>query len=180
MNPPIITLSPICSANFCCTIEKQSANTSDHEHAPEKVRLNGRINLFFHCGALVTFQKFPETIRCVYRCAHIAHRGRFYSIPSKGFKENFLRFSEPTAGTGSRGSADCADSHRFGIRLSSFLRPSTFGLRHSQNIRVLRGLCGEALRARDADLDPRTWVLRVYDHGLGPALPAGRVTVLLV
>jgi hypothetical protein len=33
---------------------------------------------------------------------------------------------------------DCADLHRFGIRVSSFLRPSTFGLRHFQNFRDIR------------------------------------------
>ena len=73
MNPPIITLSPICSANFCCTIEKQSANTSDHEHAPEKVRLNGRINLFFHCGALVISGNFrKQSVACTgARTSHI-------------------------------------------------------------------------------------------------------------
>jgi hypothetical protein len=33
-----------------------------------------------------------------------------------------------------------ADSHRFGIRVSSFLRPSTFVLRHFQIIHAIRGL----------------------------------------
>jgi hypothetical protein len=43
--------------------EKREQN----ERAPEKVRLNGGINLFFHCGAFVTF----GARRSRFRSAHL-------------------------------------------------------------------------------------------------------------
>jgi hypothetical protein len=45
---------------FAAQVEKQSANKSDHERTLEKVRLNGRINLFFYRGALVIFGNFQK------------------------------------------------------------------------------------------------------------------------
>ena len=58
--------------------------------------------------------------------------------PSPKYPRDFT--TEDAEDTKSRKSY--ADPHRFGMRVSSFLRPSTFGLRHFQNIRdigVIRG-----------------------------------------
>jgi hypothetical protein len=91
----------ICHALIACPatagLRQREWNREDgekrkqNERAPEKVRLDGRISLFFHWGCARDFWESPEAPWLNFTSITGCTLTRFYLIPSTGFKENFLR-----------------------------------------------------------------------------------------